>query len=79
MKLSHSQFRFLIASVGYADASLRSCTDREVSNESRILRNAVAALCSAELARKCPALIVAQAEAIKSANATLARRVPLSA
>lgn len=72
--LTASQFRSLCDQVRDCIKSLKSCTNAEVANETRLLRTALDELCAATPSRRSAALIQRRCDAIEQANAVLARR-----
>lgn len=73
-KLTAQAFRDLLSSVRDSISSLKSCQDRELPNERRLLGNVVAELREASPLRRNDALVERQAEMLAEAQAILDAR-----
>lgn len=73
-KLTAQAFRDLLSSVRDSISSLKSCQDREVPNERRLLENVMAELRAASPLRRNDDLIERKVEMLAEAQATLDAR-----
>jgi len=72
--LTAQAFRDLLSSTRDSIGSLKSCQDREVPNERRLLENVVAELREASPLRRNDSLVERKVEMLAEARATLAAR-----